>query len=120
MAAALEAWFHLGKKDWLQSFVAVSMVEAINANSIVPTGGFSYQSRERLVSDLGIPRESLVNRKCARGSGPGTRINVRKGLASAVTNQATEAAVMDALKKTLVIDRAYRAGLAFAMNQIPC
>ena len=38
------------------------MVEAINSNTIVPTGGFSYRARERLVSDLGIARESLTNR----------------------------------------------------------
>jgi hypothetical protein len=36
-----------------------------------------------------------------------------------VTNQAMQDLVMDALKKTLIIDRAYRAGLAFSMNQIP-
>ena len=35
-----------------------------------------------------------------------------------VKNQATQDIVMNALKKTLVIDRAYRAGLGFAMNQI--
>src|SRR5919108_2582752 len=62
VAAALEAWLHLGKKEWLESFAAVAMVEAINSNSIVATGGFSYRARERLVSELGIPRESLINR----------------------------------------------------------
>src|SRR5690348_860683 len=48
VAAALEAWLHLGKKTWIESFVAVAMVEAINSNVIVPTGGFSQKSRERL------------------------------------------------------------------------
>src|SRR5215470_1134104 len=48
VAAALEAWLHLGKKSWLESFVAVSMVEAINSKTIVSTGGFSYRAREKM------------------------------------------------------------------------
>jgi hypothetical protein len=118
VAAALEAWLHLGKKDWLQSFVAVSMVEAINSATIVPTGGFSYHARERLVSDLGIPRESLVNRNVHVEADQEHALVLERVLRRHVKNPATQDLVMDALKKTLVIDRAYRAGLAFAMNQI--
>jgi pyrroloquinoline quinone (PQQ) biosynthesis protein C len=119
VATALEAWLHLGKQDWLRSFVAVSMVEAINSNAIVPTGGFSYQSRERLVADLGIPRESLVNRNVHVEADQDHALLLEKVLRRHVKSRATEAVVMEALRKTLVIDRAYRAGLAFAMNQIP-
>lgn len=119
VAAAFEAWLHLGKKDWLQSFVSVSMVEAINSGTIVPTGGFSYQARERLVSDLGIPRESLVNRNVHVEADQEHALILEKVLRRHVKNQATQDIVMEALRKTLIIDRAYRAGLAFAMNQIP-
>jgi hypothetical protein len=119
VAAAFEAWLHLGKKDWLQSFVSVSMVEAINSGAIVPSGGFSYQARERLVSDLGIPRESLVNRNVHVEADQEHALILDKVLRRHVKTPAMEDLVMDSLKKTLVIDRAYRAGLAFAMNQIP-
>src|ERR1043165_5902607 len=61
VAAALEAWLHLGKQSWLESFCAVSMVEAINSNAIIATGGFSSRSRDRLVTDLGLAKESLTN-----------------------------------------------------------
>jgi len=118
VAAALEAWLHLGKKDWLQSFVAVSMVEAINSNIIVPTGGFSYHARERLVSDLGIPRESLVNRNVHVEADQEHALLLERVLRRHVKDQVMQDIVIDALRKTLVIDRAYRAGLAFAMNQI--
>lgn len=119
VAAALEAWLHLGKKDWLQSFVSVSMVEAINSNVIVPSGGFSYHARERLVSDLGIPRESLVNRNVHVEADQEHALLLEKVLRRHVKDQVTQDVVMEALRKTLVIDRAYRAGLAFVMNLIP-
>jgi len=119
VAAALEAWLHLGKRDWLESFVAVSMVEAINSNTIVPAGGFSYQAWDRLVSDLGIPRESLVNRNVHVEADQEHALLLEKVLRQHVKNQAMQDVVMDALRKPLVIDRAYRAGLGFVMNQIP-
>jgi Iron-containing redox enzyme len=119
VAAAFEAWLHLGKRDWLESFVAVAMVEAINSGAIVPTGGFSFRARERLVSDLGIPRESLVNRNVHVEADQEHALVLERVLRRHVKNQAMQDVVMGALKKTLVIDRAYRAGLAFAMNQIP-
>jgi pyrroloquinoline quinone (PQQ) biosynthesis protein C len=119
VAAAFEAWLHLGKKDWLQSFVAVSMVEAINSNSIIPTGGFSYKSRERLVTDLGLPRESLINRNVHVEADQEHALVLERVLRRHVKDQGAQDLVMSALKKTLVIDRAYRAGLGFAMNQIP-
>jgi pyrroloquinoline quinone (PQQ) biosynthesis protein C len=119
VAAAFEAWLHLGKRDWLESFVSVAMVEAINSNSIVPTGGFSYKSRERLVSDLGLPRETLINRNVHVEADQEHALVLERVLRRHVKNQATQDVVLNALKKTLVIDRAYRAGLGFSMNQIP-
>jgi pyrroloquinoline quinone (PQQ) biosynthesis protein C len=119
VAAAFEAWLHLGKKDWLQSFVAVSMVEAINSNSIIPTGGFSYKSRERLVTDLGLPRESLINRNVHVEADQEHALVLERVLRRHVKDQVARDIVMGALRKTLVIDRAYRAGLGFAMKQIP-
>jgi hypothetical protein len=119
VAAAFEAWLHLGKKDWLESFVSVAMVEAINSNSIVPTGGFSYKSRERLVSDLGLPRETLINRNVHVEADQEHALVLDRVLRRHVNDRTTESVVMNALKKTLVVDRAYRAGLGFAMNQIP-
>ena len=119
VAVALDAWLHLGKRDWLESFVAVSMVEAINSNAIVSTGGFSYQARERLVADLNIPRESLVNRNVHVEADQEHALVLEKVLRRHVKDQTAQDIVMQALKKTLLIDRAYRAGLGFAMNQIP-
>jgi hypothetical protein len=71
-----------------------------------------------LVSDLGIPRESLVNRNVHVEADQEHALMLEKVLRRHVKNHAMQGVVMDALTKTLVIDRAYRAGLAFAMNQI--
>ena len=119
VAAAFEAWLHLGKRDWLESFVSVAMVEAINSNSIVATGGFSYKSRERLVSDLGLSRETLINRNVHVEADQEHALVLERVLRRHVNSQSVQEIVTKALQKTLVVDRAYRAGLAFAMNQIP-
>jgi pyrroloquinoline quinone (PQQ) biosynthesis protein C len=119
VAAAFEAWLHLGKKQWLESFVSVAMVEAINSNLIVPTGGFSYKSRERLVCDLGLPQEILVSRNVHVEADQEHASILDRVLGVHVKSEAVRDIVLDAIKKTLIIDRAYRAGLAFVMNQIP-
>ncbi|HEY2989608.1 MAG TPA: hypothetical protein VGL11_17945 [Candidatus Binatia bacterium] len=119
VAAALEAWLHLGKKSWLESFAAVSMVEAINSNAIIPSGGFSSRARERLISDLGIASELLINRNVHVAADQEHALLLEKVLRRHVKTQWERDLVMEALRKTLVIDRAYRAGLAFAMNQFP-
>ena len=79
----------------------------------------SYQARERLVSDLGIPREALVNRNVHVEADQEHALVLERVLRRHIKNQAMQETVIDAIKKTLVIDRAYRAGLAFVMNQIP-
>ena len=75
--------------------------------------------RERLVADLGIPRESLVNRNVHVEADQEHALLLEKVLRRHVKSPAIQDVVVEALRKTLVIDRAYRAGLAFAMNQIP-
>ncbi|HEY6198284.1 MAG TPA: iron-containing redox enzyme family protein [Candidatus Binatia bacterium] len=119
VAAALEAWLHLGKQSWLESFCAVSMVEAINSNAIIATGGFSSRSRDRLVTDLGLAKESLTNRNVHVEADQEHALVLDKVLSRHVKTERERDTVMAALRKTLIIDRAYRAGLAFAMNQLP-
>ena len=119
VAAALEAWLHLGKQSWLESFCAVSMVEAINSNAIIATGGFSSRSRDRLIADLGLAKESLKNRNVHVEADQEHALMLDKVLTRHVRTERECDTVVAALKKTLVIDRAYRAGLAYAMNQIP-
>jgi hypothetical protein len=119
VTAALEAWLHLGKKSWIESFVSVAMVEAINSNVIVPTGGFSQKSRERLIADLGLSRDLLVNRNVHVEADQEHALVLERVLRRHVIGPDTETLVLAALSRTLIIDRAYRAGLAFAMNQIP-
>jgi pyrroloquinoline quinone (PQQ) biosynthesis protein C len=118
VAAALEAWLHLGKKTWIESFVSVAMVEAINSNVIVPAGGFSSKSRERLIADLGLSRELLVNRNVHVEADQEHALVLERVLRRHVKNRESEDVVLSALNRTLVIDRAYRGGLAFAMNEI--
>jgi hypothetical protein len=72
-----------------------------------------------LVSDLGIPRESLVNRNVHVEADQEHALLLEKVLRRHVKDQVMQDVVIEALRKTLVIDRAYRAGLAFAMNLFP-
>jgi pyrroloquinoline quinone (PQQ) biosynthesis protein C len=119
VAAALEGWLHLGKGAWLDSFVSVAMVEAINSNLIVPSGGFSYQSRERIINDLGLAREALISRNVHVEADQEHALILERVVRKHVRDDAGEKQVLAAIRRTLIMDRAYRAGLAFAMNQIP-
>src|SRR5258705_12955674 len=54
VAAAFEAWLHLGKKTWLESFVAGFMGEGINLKTVVAAGGFFFSARGKMGLGLGI------------------------------------------------------------------
>jgi hypothetical protein len=119
VSAALEAWLHLGKKSWLESFTAVSVVEAVNSDTIISGGGFSFRFREKLMSELGFRKEVLKNRNVHVEADKEHTLILDTVLIRHARSDFERKLVMDAVENVLVIDRAYRGGLGFAMQQIP-
>lgn len=117
--AAFEAWLHLGKKSWLEAFTAVAIVEAVNSEAVVQGGGFSRRIREKLVNEAGFPRELLVNRNVHVEADREHAGILDRVLSSHARNEHDRILVRQAVKQSLTVHRAYRAGVAFAMRQIP-
>jgi pyrroloquinoline quinone (PQQ) biosynthesis protein C len=119
VVAALEAWLHLGKKSWLEAFAAVAVIEAINSDAVIHGGGFSFKVRSKLVSEVGIPQELLIARNVHVEADQEHATVLDRVIRAHVRTDSDRKLVLDASRHSLVIHRAYRAGVAFAMQQIP-
>lgn len=117
--AALEAWLHLGKKTWLEAFASVAVVEVINSNAVIESGGFSFKVRAKLVAEVGIPQEQLIGRNVHVEADQDHATVFDRVIHKHVHTERDRELVLDSVKKSLDIHRAYRAGAAFAMQQIP-
>ncbi|MGH7845798.1 MAG: hypothetical protein ACREQW_11590 [Candidatus Binatia bacterium] len=117
--SAFEAWLNLGKKTWLEAFSCAAILEIINSNAVVKSGGFSFRVRAKLVSEVGIPQELLIARNVHVEADQEHATMLDRVLPVHVHNEWERKLVLDAIKKSLDIHRAYRAGVAFAMQQIP-
>jgi hypothetical protein len=119
VVAALEAWLHLGKKTWLEAFAAVAIIEAINSNAIIHGGGFSFRMREKMVRELGISQDRLINRNVHVEADQEHALLLDKVILRHVHDESEEKLILDAIKKSLTVHRAYRGALGFAMSQLP-
>ncbi|HWP58068.1 MAG TPA: hypothetical protein VNL14_09290 [Candidatus Acidoferrales bacterium] len=117
--AALEAWLNLGKKTWLEAFSAVAIVEAVNSDAVVRGGGFSSKVRAKLVSEAGVPQAELIARNVHVEADREHATILDRVLARHARGDWERKQVWGAIKRSLDIHRAYRAGVAFAMRQIP-
>jgi len=119
VTAAFEAWLHLAKRSWLESFTSVSVAEMINSDAIVSGGGHSSRNRQKLMSELGIRQERLKSDNVHVEADKEHALIFDSVVAKYVRNEGEWNLVMDAAKRSLVLARAYYGGLAFAMQQIP-
>jgi pyrroloquinoline quinone (PQQ) biosynthesis protein C len=117
--AALEAWLHLGEKSWLEAFAAAAVIEAINSDAVVKDRGFSFKVRSKLVSEVGIPQELLIARNVHVEADQEHATILDRVIGKHVHTEWDRKLVIDSVKKSLDVHRAYRAGVAFAMQQIP-
>jgi hypothetical protein len=115
--AALEAWLSLGRKGWLESFTTTAVVEMVNSNAIVSGGGYSDRIRQKLISEMGIRREVLKNENVHVEADQEHVLIFDKVISRYVTDQAAAELVLNAVKKALIIKRAFRGGMAAAMRQ---
>jgi hypothetical protein len=117
VVAAFDAWLHLGKKSWLESFTTTAVGEMVNSNAVIAGGGYSYRIRQKLVSELGIRKEKLRNENVHVEADQEHVAIFDKIIARYVNVEADEALVLHAAKKALVMMRAFRGGMAAAMRQ---
>ncbi|MGH7836082.1 MAG: hypothetical protein ACREQK_20725, partial [Candidatus Binatia bacterium] len=109
----------LGKKTWLEAFASVAIIETINSNAIIHGGGFSFRMREKMVRELGISQDRLINRNVHVEADQEHALLMDRVILRHVHNEWEEKQVLDAIKKSLTVHRAYRGALGFAMSQLP-
>ena len=119
VVASFDAWLHLGRKSWLESLAATAVVEMVNSDAVISGGGHSSRIRQKLISELGIGRDRLENRNVHVAADQEHVLLLDEVAPPYLTTENARALVIGAVKKSLVIDRAFRAGMGFVMRQIP-
>jgi hypothetical protein len=114
--AAFYAWIHLAKdRPWLEAVASCSILEVRNSPALISGGSLSARIRQKLVNELGLPAEKLIN--TGRHS---VADEVHAGLmeqvvAAHVHTEADRAAILRGARESLLIDRAFRGALAAEM-----
>lgn len=117
--ACYYAWIHIAMtRPWLEAVTASSVLERRNSGAVVRGGGLSYRIRRKMIEELGIPEDQLINQS----------VHVQADLAHAtlldtvleryVHTPEARAAVLRGARESFTIDRAYRGALAQALARI--
>ncbi len=117
-SAALDAWILLGRKSWLEAFAAVATVEIVNSDAIIRGGGFTSRIREKMVTELGLQRDSLRNENVHIAADQEHPAILDEVLAAHVADEGDARLVVAAAQHALVINGAFRGASAFAMRQV--
>lgn len=119
MVACFEAWIHLGRKSWLEALASTAVVEMVNSDAVISGGGHSSRVRQKLISELGISHDQLENRNVHVMADQEHVLLFDQVASGHLATEQARALALSAVKKSLVIDRAFRAGMGFAMREIP-
>jgi hypothetical protein len=119
VATCFDAWVHLGRQSWLEALASTAVVEMVNSDAVINGGGHSSRVRQKLVSELGIDRDKLENRNVHVVADQEHVLLFDKVAPKHLTSEPARDLALRTAKKSLVIDRAFRAGMGFAMREIP-
>lgn len=117
--AAFWAWQHLARhSSWLYALAASSILEYRNSGAVVQAGGLSFRMRQKLIQDLGLTAEQLQSSSVhvEADMDHGTLL---ERVAETYVHDAREAEqMMDGIRDSLTVDRAYRGAMADALAHI--
>jgi pyrroloquinoline quinone (PQQ) biosynthesis protein C len=119
VVTCFDAWIHLGRKSWLEALAATAVIEMVNSDAVIAGGGHSSRVRQKIISELGISRDKLENRNVHVVADQEHVLLFDQVAPKYLATEHARALALQTVKKSLVIDRAFRAGMGFAMRQIP-
>jgi pyrroloquinoline quinone (PQQ) biosynthesis protein C len=120
VVAAFYAWRLIAKeRPWLEAFTASSVMERRNSDAVVQGGGVSARMGRKMAAELGLPLERFVNATTHMAADVDHASLMEQVAARYVTNEEARQAVLRAARETYVIDRAFRAAIAEAMEDLP-
>jgi pyrroloquinoline quinone (PQQ) biosynthesis protein C len=117
--AALYAWIHLAKdRSWLEAFTASAILERRNNGKIVTGGSLSARIGKKWVEELGFRWEDMPDINVHKDADEAHSDLMEEIFNRHVKTSLDEEAVLRGARESLEIDRAYRGGLADAMEKI--
>jgi hypothetical protein len=118
IAVCFDAWIHLGRKSWLEALASTAVIEMVNSDAVIAGGGHSSRVRQKLISELGISRDKLENRNVHVVADQEHVLLFDEVAPRHLMTEHARGLTLATVKKSLVIDRAFRAGMGFAMREI--
>jgi hypothetical protein len=116
--AAFWAWLHVATtRPWLEAFTASTMLEKRNS-AVIIGGGLSSRIRQKMIEELGLPQEKLINQSVHVEADVEHASLFRTVADRYVRTPADHEAVRRAAHDSLVIDRAFRGAMAQAMARL--
>jgi len=111
--AAFYAWIHLAKdRPWLEAVTSCSVLEVRNSAAVVKGGSLSSRIRRKLIDELGLPAEKLINANRHAVADEAHASLLEHVVAGHVHTREDQQTVLRGARESFVIDRAFRAALA--------
>jgi Iron-containing redox enzyme len=117
--AAHYAWMHLAlKQNWLAAFASSSILERRNSNEIVKGGGLSLRIGKKWREELGLNWKDMPSMDVHKEADKEHADMMWAVFERHAASESGYRSVLDGARESLAIDRAYRLGLAVAMEGI--
>jgi len=115
-AASFYAWVHLAKnRPWLEAVASCSVLEVRNSGAVIRGGSLSGRIRQKLVDELGLPAEKLINVGRHAVADEAHAGLMEQVVATYVAGPEDQQAILHGAGESLLIDRAFRGALAAGM-----
>jgi len=115
-SAAFYAWAYLAKdRPWLEAVAASSVLEVRNSGAIVTGGSLSSRIRQKLIDELGLPAEKLINVNRHSVADEEHASLLERVVNAHVATEEDCQAVLRGARASFLIDRAFRGALAAGM-----
>ena len=119
LAAAQMAFIYLAQNlPWLGGLTASHFLERRNNSDIMEGGGFSQRWRDKVIDELDIDTKALISSNVHVIAEVAHSDSIWDAIAANVVDQESYNAALRGGQACAVIDRAYRAALADAMEKL--
>lgn len=117
--ACFHAWHHIAMRShWLSAYAASHMLERRNNGKIVKGGGMSFRVGKKFENELGINLKKMISLDVHVVADMDHSENISEIFERHVKTTEDRDLVLRGARDSMTIDRAYRGGLGYYMEQI--
>ncbi len=119
LAAAQMAFIHLAENlPWLGALTASHFLERRNNSELMEGGGFSQRWRDKMTRELNVDAKTLISSNVHVIAEIAHSDSIWDAISANVVDDETYRIAWRGAEACAVIDRAYRAGLAYGMERL--